>query len=156
MDIESAIVDLFMKGWPQKDISGVLKVSEKTVSHHVKKKKLRDKREDEYLFEHTSAQQIRELIQHNLTILTKIAAKQKEEIGDDLTVAELEKKLITKGDADGLSKLYAQIKGKELEWDVIVSITRQFMEYLEGMDLKLAQSVWPFANEFLNEKRKRA
>lgn len=145
-----------MRGTPQTSIASLLKVSERTVSNWAKNGKWRDKRQDEHQFKETAAERVRQLINHNLEVLSIIARKQREDLSESLSIEELQKRLISKGESDGLSKLYAQIKGKEAEWDIVVQNIHEFVEYLEREDLKLAQKVLPYSNEFLNQKRQKS
>jgi predicted transcriptional regulator len=156
MDASSAAQILYMRGLPQKEIARLLKVSERTISNYAIDGEWKQKRKEENTFKETAAERVRQLINHNLHVLTLISDKQREDLDKNLSIDELQKRLISKGEADGLAKLYAQIKGKEAEWDVLVTNIHEFMEFLEREDLKLAQKLLPFSNEFLNIKRKQS
>ncbi len=144
-----------MIGMPQKEIADILRTSEVSVSRWAKDGKWKAKRDQEDSFKETAAEQVRSLISHQLTVLALIAEKQTIGLDSKLSVKELQDRLISKGDVDGLSKLYSSIKGKEMEWDVLVRCIREFIDYLESTEIKLAKEVFPHANEFLNERRKR-
>lgn len=156
MDAQTAAYILFQKGTKQNAIAKILKVSERSISSWAKDGDWESKRVEENLFKETAASKVRKLINHNLEVLALIADKQQVGLDSSLDVAELQKRLIGKGEADGLAKLYAQIKGTEAEWDILVNNMTGFMEYLERENIKLAEKVFEYSNEYMNTKRKQA
>ena len=120
MDNKSGAFKLYLQGVPQKTIAEVLEVSAVTVNNWVKKYGWEEKRIEANNFKETAAERIRGLIQHNLIILELIAQKQMKKINTKSSVETLQKALIQKGESDALSKLYAQIKGAEADFDVVV------------------------------------
>lgn len=144
-----------MQGIQQKEISRILGCTERTIKNWREKGNWDEQREEEYLFKETASAKVRKLINHNLEVLTRIAEKQHEDL-DTLEVKQLQERLISRADADGLSKLYAQIKGKEASWDVLVRNVRELLEFFERENVKLAQQMLPLAQEFLNKKREDA
>lgn len=156
MDIKSGAYKLYLQGVPQNTIAEVLDVTPQTIGNWSKKYNWEAKRMEANNFKETSAEKIRGLIQHNLNILERIAKKQAETLSEKSSIDELQKALIQKGESDALSKLYAQIKGAEADFDVVVKIVNEVLSYLENENLPLAQKAWPLAHEYLNIKRKEA
>ncbi len=72
-----------------------------------------------------------------------------------MTVEELAKLLIPKGEIDAVQKkLFTTVKGKELDWSAMVQILRNFMSYLKETDVELAQELVPHVDGYINEKRR--
>lgn len=152
-DKEAAYI-LIKNGMSQKEAARILRKSENTVSGWAKKGKWNDKIVEESLFRETSEEKVRKLINFQLKVIEMIADKHSTSLNDKLTVEELQKLLIGRGDIDALQKLFTTIKGKEMEWSQIVKVVRDLTEYVEAQDLELAKEITPLANEFLNEMRK--
>lgn len=136
---------LFLNGVSQKDISGMLRISEQTISRWKREDNWEEESSRNQLFEYTSAEMVQELIEYQLKVL-KQRKEQWEEAG--------ELKLITKGDIDALSKLYSTIKKRETRWGEYINILREFMSWLETQNLQLAKKVVDHIDTFLDAKRK--
>jgi len=137
------------------EISIIQKVSLNTVTTWSKKYNWDERISEELLFADTSGEKTRRLIQHNLTILEAIAERRMEAIKDidKADISDLEKALTDKGQVDALQKLFTTIKGKELDWEKIVKIVRELVEYVANEKPDLASALQPIAHEYLNEKR---
>ena len=152
MDKKSAAKILYDKGVNNKDIATILKVAAKTVGTWATDGNWKEQKQRKDLFRQTNEERVLELIDFNLYVLTKIkdVNYQKAEETDD--PKELEKLLTNKGDVDALTKLFSNIKGKELDWEKQVDIAREIFEYI-AEDSDLAQDVMPYFNQFINDKR---
>jgi len=150
----SAIETLFNDGWEQKDIARVLKLSETTISRYVTKHNLRQERTKHSIAKKTSEDNALIALEHQSTIIRKIAEKLKSTLDDDPDMASLKAALIPKGEIDALQKLFTTIKGKELEWSTIVKIIREFISFVKDRNIDLAQDIIDPADEFINEKRR--
>lgn len=144
MDKKDAAWVLYEKGYTQKNIAQILKVSEQTIVTWKKEKdwdkKLADRKE---LYE-SNADKILKLIAYQLRALERMTSEW-EETGS--------KQLIGKGEIDALSKLYSTIKTKETSWAQTIETIKLFMEYLQQQNIDLAKKVADFADMFLNDIR---
>jgi hypothetical protein len=154
MTDEQAGLVLAKKGTPYKTIAEILKVSPQTVTNWSNKYKWKDKIEDENLFRETSQEQVQTLISHNLRVLNLIARKQAEALDESASIDDLQKSLTNKGDVDALQKLFTTIKGKELEWDKIIKVVREFTEYCEHQNASFITEMAGYASSYLNDKRR--
>lgn len=152
MDKKNAAKILFYKGNTFKDIASILNLNEKTVSSWAHKYKWKDDKDKKDLFRQTNEERILSLINHNLIVLEKISIIQANTIENCNDIKELEKALTKKGDIDALSKLFSAIKGKELDFEKVIDICREIIEYLED-DPELSQKIIPYINQFINDKR---
>lgn len=155
MEKHAAAYILKKNGASNLEISQILQVNHNTISVWTKKFGWEDKLIDEQLFQETSLEQVRSLISFNLKVLNAI--KDKKAKGVDFEKAEiedLEKMLTDKGQVDALNKLFVNIRGKEITWEQIVKTVREFLEYLEAENFKLAQQATPYVHAFVDTKRK--
>lgn len=145
-------------GASYKEIIGVVKVSENTLTAWSKKYNWEHRITEDTLFAETSTERVRKLIQHNLTILGAISERKMEAIKDlsKAEVVDLEKALTDKGSVDALQKLFTTIKGKELQWEKIVRIVRELSEFIDETNPDLAKQIQVYAHDFLDAKRKDA
>lgn len=150
----SAIDELFLAGWEQKDIARLLKLSEVTISRYVTKKDLRKNRNMQSLAKKTSEENCLMALEHQSTIVRLISEKLKKELSENPDIKELKAALIPKGEIDALQKLSVTIRGKELEWSAVVKIIREFATFIKNVDMKLAQQVVDYAEDYINEKRR--
>jgi predicted transcriptional regulator len=145
---------LFMEGYDQKKIAGLLQVNEKSVSAWAKDENWREKRLRYNLFREDSSEQVMNLIDFQLKVLNQIVSAQKELIDGQQDVSELKKLLIKNGELDGLQKLFTTLKGREVEWVDIVRFVREFTEFcnLEEPTITKAHLI-PLGNRFIEFKR---
>lgn len=154
MDAKTAAYKAYKDGASKGDIARIFKVSANTVTEWSKKGKWDETKRKEELFKESSTEGIQNLIAYNIKILNWIRKKREDEISESSSIQELEKALTSKGDIDALQKLYTTIRGKDLPWETKMKVAREFMEYLDVEDNKLAQKVVLYVDEFINEKRK--
>jgi len=145
-----------MKGWSLKDIADMLSKSPETVRSWSRRDKWKDAREAEYAFQQTAVGQVQSLIAHQLKVLGMIRSKMNEELDESLSIQELRRLLIDKGETDSLTKLLSTIKGKELGWDTLVNIVNELVNYIAEQDIELGKEIHLHATEYLNQKRKQA
>jgi uncharacterized protein YjcR len=60
---------------------------------------------------------------------------------------------IDKGEVDALTKMFSQMKGKELTFDMIVNQLRDILDFLNQKNPDLAKAVVPFTNDYLAAKK---
>lgn len=60
---------------------------------------------------------------------------------------------LDKGEIDALAKMFAQVKGKELTFDIMVNLVREVVEFLNQKAPDLAKAVIPYTNDFLLAKK---
>jgi hypothetical protein len=154
LDKHALIRTLFNAGYEQKDIARILKLTETTVSKHVIKGEMRKKRVEWGINRQTSEENALAALAHQTKIIRLISEKLGEKIEEDLSVDELGKLLISKGEIDAVQKLFTTVKGKELDWSAMVQVLRNFMAYIKECDLELAQELVPHVDEYINEKRR--
>lgn len=150
----SAIEILFNEGWEQKDIAQILRLSEATISKHVVKRDLRQRRTMSSLAKKTSEDNALFALEHQSTIIRLMAASLKQELGKSTDIESLKNALIPRGEVDALQKLFTTIKSKELEWSAIVKVIREFITFLKERDIELAQSIVDHVDDYINEKRR--
>lgn len=153
MESKDAARILFNEGVSQKEIASIVGVTEKTITTWAKQGTWDKKRSENNLQKQTSEEGVWELINYQLKVLKRIKEVQEEDLDNCENLKDIKAKLIDRGDIDALQKLFTTIKGKELEWTQRVKVIREFTEYLEIEDMKVAKEVMPLANQFLNEKR---
>jgi repressor of nif and glnA expression len=145
MDKKDAAFALFEQGFAQKDIAQIIEVHENTITDWKKIGDWDSKISSKLEFRAKNIEDVEYLISYQLRTLKR-------------TVIDWEskdtKKLIEKGEIDALSKLYATIKTKDMEWAAYIRIMQEFMEYLSSKDLPLAKQLTGVATEFLSEKQK--
>lgn len=150
---EAAIRILYRDGVEQKEIARLLRISEVTVSRHVVKSDLKKKKLRHSIRKETSEENALTALEHQSTVVRRMAELAAEKMTQDMTMEELKACLIPKGEIDALQKLFTTIKGKELDWSHIVRIMREFMSYVKERDMALAQAVTDVADDYLNDKR---
>ncbi len=151
---EAAVSILFNQGIEQKEIAKLLKISEVTISRYVTKNGLKKKRLIHSVRRETSEENALTALQHQSTVVRRMAELAGETMTETMTMEELKAALLPKGEIDALQKLFTTVKGKELEWSAIVRIVRDFMNFLKEENINVAQQVADLADQFINEKRK--
>ena len=147
MDKHLAAQLLFNEGWDQKQIASVMKVSAQTIVSWKKKYDWVRKRTENTLARETSEESLWELIHYQLDVHKHWKEEQmKLEVKD--------RKLIDRGDIDGLTKMFISVKGKQLEWTNYVRICRELLDSVQANDLDLAKLLTAQVTNFLNNKRR--
>lgn len=154
MEERQAAYILKKQGVSNREISLILKKSERTISTWGKEDNWEEKISDEAMFQETASGQIRKLITYQLKVLNMIAEKHDENLDDSLTIKELQDKLISKGEGDAINKLYINIRGKELDLENTIRLVMEVLNYVKQEDLDTAKRLIPHINEFINMKRK--
>lgn len=142
---------LFKEGWLQKDIASYLGVTEKTVHSWKVKDDWVKKKTEANMAMTTAHDTVLTLINYNLRVLklqTEANQKAFEQSGE---LADL--KLLSKGDIDALSKLFASIKGPQKKWSDFVHVLRDFVEHMEEVAPLKAKDLFKFVEDYLNKKR---
>lgn len=145
MDKKDAAFTLFKQGFAQKNIADIIGVAEVTIRGWKKTDNWDSKISRELEFRAKNIEDVEYLISYQLRTLKNLV------IGWEKGNTQ---KLIEKGEIDALSKLYATIKTKDMEWAAYIRIMQEFMEYLSSKDLPLAKQLTGVATEFLSEKQK--
>lgn len=155
MTDKEAAYKLYMSGDRQNEIAAVLKISEQSISAWVKAYDWKKKRERNNLFDQHTTEKTQNVISRQLEILDMISEKQRESINEHSSIEELQKALISRGDLDGFQKLFSTIKSKELAWDKIVNLIREFLEFARDYDADAVKALTPVSHSFLDDIRKR-
>jgi hypothetical protein len=131
--------------------SRILKISQKTISTWKQKHHWEEKRAKKNMAEEVSEDGIWELINYQIAALKM----KKNRFEEQLAKGEIkELPVLDKGDVDALQKMWTTIKGKQLEWSVLVKLIKDFVSYISEKDLDLAKSMLNHTDDYLNFKRK--
>jgi predicted transcriptional regulator len=144
-----AAKDLYLTGqYNQGRISAMLGVTPNTISKWAKEDDWEDEYDKVIRITESTETRIRELIDYNLMVLQARVKVRKESLenGDVESAAELE--LIDGKQTDGLSKLFAQIKRKDLTNADKIQIIDEFLKYIESKDLSFAKEIIVFTDGF--------
>lgn len=136
---------LFMAGYQQNEIARILNLSVNTIGKWSSVYNWRDQRVRLNMMENSTVNDLMELFDFQVRCLKK----RKEEMEK-----EGEVKPFAPGEFDALQKLYSTIKPDWQNFRLHVTVMKQFMEYLQGQNLELAQQVTNYADMYLNEKRR--
>lgn len=151
-----AAKDLFMLGdYTQVDIGKMLGVSETTLSKWKDADGWEEERDKVKRIATSSETRIRRLIDYNLMVLeAKMDFRLETVDTEGAQTHELE--MISSKETDSLSKLFAQIKRKELTIADYLRILTEFLKFLETRDLTLAKTITEhldvFRDKILNQK----
>jgi predicted transcriptional regulator len=151
IDNKSAAQELFNAGWDQNDIARILKISEKTISTWKQKHNWEEKRAKKNMAEEVSEDGIWELINYQIAALKMKKNKFEEQLAKN-EIQDLP--VLDKGDVDALQKMWTTVKGKQLEWSVLVKLIKDFVSYISEKDLDLAKSMLNYTDDYMNFKRK--
>lgn len=145
MEKHQAGYKLYMSGLTQEEIGEVLKVSRVTVSNWSRKHGWVKKKTERALYEETNQEIVMELVNYQLKTLRQMKNNYEDREAP---------KLIDKGEIDSFVKMYSALKKKDFQWSDMVKVIRQFLSYLQEQDLEVAKKTAPYADMFVNEKRK--
>lgn len=129
----------------QRRIAELLGVSEQTISKWAKKENWLETKVKHHHSEEARSQYILELIDYQLRALKQFA-QEKEDKGALVS--------LDKGEVDALTKLYANVKQKEITFDAYCRIINEFITYLETKDITLVKALFRYTDDFLMSKRK--
>lgn len=140
-------LDLFVEhGFSKNKIAKTVGVSVQTISAWADEDGWDETRSKRLKVEKNMKLRIFNLIDHSLEVFEQEISKQKES-------AQL--KHLDKGQIDGLSKLLAGIKAKELNFSDSVKLLSDLIDYINGQDNTLARKLVPFIDGFISEIRKK-
>lgn len=152
-EIREAARVLYFEGWEQNKLADFCNVAPKTIGEWAKEGKWKDRRNRYNLFREDSSEQVMNLIDFQLRVLNKIIEAQNDLIETTNSVTELKALLIKNGELDGLQKLFTTLKGREVEWVDTVRFMREFTDYANQQDSKLAAMLIAMGNKFIELKR---
>lgn len=141
-----AAKELFFLNWDQTEIARVVNVTNATVSKWVNQEKWREERALKYSLKESIGGQLMELIDYQLSALREKVKTYKE--SGDL-------KLLDKGEIDALSKMFASVKQKDVQWTHYVNVCRELCDYVDSKDSDFAKALLNFTDGFLMQKRER-
>lgn len=140
-------LDLFIEhGFSKQKIAKIIGVSVQTISAWAEEDKWDDTRAKRLKVEKNMKMRIYHLIDHSLEVFEEEIKIQKDQ-------GKL--KHLDKGQIDGLSKLLAGIKSKELSFSDSIKLLTDLMDYINGQDNTLARSLVPYIDGFISELRKK-
>lgn len=143
---KQAAKELFFLGWSQDDIARTVSVTAATMSKWVNQEKWKEERAKKYSTNDSISGQLLELIDYQLEALRERVKTYKES-------GEL--KLLDKGEIDALSKMFAGVKQKDIQWTHYVSVCRELCDYVESKNPDFAKALLEFTDTFLMQKRER-
>ena len=138
---------LYKDDVPQKDIAKAFGKSEQTILRWKKEGDWERKRTEQELAKHSAQEDAQELLNYQLRALKKIKQQYEKEGGTQL---------IAKGDIDGIRDLFNCVKGKQIEWTILVKTVRRINRFLKDTYPALAVQVAQPFDEFLLSEKKQA
>lgn len=139
-------LDLFIEhGFSKQKIAKIIGVSVQTISAWAEEDEWDETRAKRLKIEKNMKMRIYRLIDHTLQVFES-------EIQDQEEKGEI--KHLDKGQIDGLSKLLAGIKSKEMSFNDSVKLLTDFVTYVNGFDNALAKSLLIYSDSFISELRK--
>lgn len=137
---------MYMLSVANVEIARTLDVSETTVSNWVTKGGWREERAAGLSQKKNIQDTLLFLIDYQLEALRQQVDRNKSTDPGKLA-------LLGNAEVDGLAKLFAQIKGKELTFANLVTVIRELIEFLNQKSPDLAKALIPHTNDFLHAKR---
>ncbi len=151
VDKKSAAQELYNVNFDQNSIAKILDVTPKTISDWKKKYRWEEKRAKKNMSREVSENDVWELINYQSAALKA----KKDEWQRKFDAKELQElPMLDKGDVDALQKLWTTVKGKQLDWSVVVNNLSEFVGFLSERDLELSQQILDHVDDFMNYKRK--
>lgn len=146
---------LFILGWEQKRIATVMARTEQTINKWCKDGQWHAQRDIHRSKLQASKEIITQLLHHQLSVIQQIVTKKQQELANqnDPSSQELEKLLIQSKEADLVAKFFAQIRDQETQWDKLVSIASELIDFVQSKNLELAKKLIPVIDEFIQTKR---
>ena len=150
-DKRAAAKALYLTGnYTQERIAAMLNVNAITVSNWKTKDGWELERDELSRLTDSTETHIRALINFNLMVLKAKANKRRTSIEtEQIDAADLE--LISAKETDGLAKLFAQIRKKELLFSDKVSVVTDFLEFVGVKDKALAQQLTPYSDDYIQD-----
>ncbi len=147
MKKEDAAYIMYKEGATQKEIAGMMKLSENTISNWAKKYNWKTKKVSQDLKYENSVQTIMGLIDYQVRVLDR---RKNLWLDDDPNST----KLIERGDIDALQKLFTTIRRDAKKFSDYVHVIKELVTFIQVDNLDLAKKLTELCTEFLNEKRK--
>jgi predicted transcriptional regulator len=145
-EIKDNAFDLFLNhGFSKTKIAKIVGKSVQTISAWAEEDKWDETRERNQKIEKNMKARIYRLIDHSLQVFEQEIERQ---------VEEGILKHLDKGHIDGLSKLLAGIKAKEISFGNAVKLLTDFIAYVNAQESHLAKTIIPFVDGFIGELRK--
>jgi predicted transcriptional regulator len=137
--------ELFMSGkFSQEKIAAIVDVTPPTMSKWVNEEGWREARVRSNSLRKNIADRILILIEHQLEVMEREVEKQREDVIF---------KPLDKGQIDGLSKLFAGIKQRELTFTQQVVLLTEFLDFAQKENLAVAQQIAPMIELYIASKR---
>lgn len=151
----AAAKELYLLGWEQGRIATTVDVSTATMSAWVNKEGWKGERAKKYSLEDSISNQVLDLIDYQLAAIRSGMEHMKRE-KEELEAKEgkpLPLPLIGKGEIDALSKLFASVKQKDIQWTHYVNVCKELADYVSSKDPEFAKALIDFTDAFLMKKR---
>jgi hypothetical protein len=142
----AAAKELFMLGWDQGRIAKTVDVTEATMSAWVSKDGWKEERTKKFSLEDSISTQVLELIDYQLKAIRTKVKEWKENPDGALP-------LIGKGEIDALSKMFASVKQKDIQWTHYVRVCRELADFVSTKDPEFAKALSDFTDAFLMQRR---
>lgn len=137
--------DLFMSGkFSQEKVADILDITPATMSKWATEGEWREKRARSSTLRKSISDRILQLIEHQLDVMEREVELQRQ----DSIVKPLDK-----GQIDGLSKLFAGIKQREMTFTQQVLHLTEFLDFAQKQNLALAKEIAPLIELYIAQKR---
>ena len=137
---------LYLQDYTLQEIADILGYNIMTVQKWSQKGNWKEKRVNQNMLHDNSVATIMELIDYQVQALKR---KKDEWLEED----NRSTRLIERGDLDGLQKLFTTIKKDTKKFGDYVYVMKDFHQYLQVENLKLAKEFSIVADKFINLKR---
>ncbi|MEZ0611939.1 helix-turn-helix domain-containing protein [Fibrella sp. WM1] len=131
---------LYMLDVSGQKIASTLGVSETTVSNWVKRNGWREERAEGRALKQSLENGLLEVIEYAVDVL-------REHVKTNRSAGTFQP--LDKGQVDALSKMYAQIKGKDMAYAAVVNLVKEIIQFVAAQNPDLARELVPYTNEFL-------
>ena len=144
--------ELYKLGWSQKRIAECLKTSEQNLTRWKKE----DKWNDRLAHEANNLQAFETDIWELLTFESAVLKAKIEECKRLIDAGETklhQAPTLDKGSVDTLSKLYKQVRQKDIEWATMINVCCDFIDSIDKEDNELAKTLLPYLDAFINDNK---
>lgn len=149
---EKAAELMYQNGYTQQRISGVLGVSERTISTW-KKKGDWDKKQNEYIFnKEQSEASIWKIINFQSRAIAKMAELNRKRLDEETDPDKIKTMLISSAELDGLKKLASSISTKEATASDYLGFITELCEWCAEEDIETAKIVSEACDQFIKTK----
>lgn len=137
---EDAAKELFFLELSQKKISEIIEVSEQTISRWCKKGEWDRQRAERQSSKESMENRVLYLIDYSLWVIEEKVK---------LSRIEGKPQAIDKGEIDALSKLFASIKAKEINFAQKVKLISDFTDFINTEDQEIGKRIVKFSEQFI-------